>query len=55
MGGKLFLFEGNKTFMRANLIEKVGSNEYDISSIFEDVIPLLISKNKSSRFVFWID
>ena len=52
MGGKLFLFEGNKTFMRANLIEKVGSNEYDISSIFEDVIPLLISKNKSSRFVF---
>lgn len=52
MGGKLFLFEGNKTLMKANLIEKVGSNEYDILSIFEDVVPLLISKNKSSRFVF---
>jgi len=52
MGGKLFLFEGNKTLMRANLIEKVGSNEYQSSSIFEDVVPLLISKNKSPKFVF---
>jgi len=52
MGGKLFLFEGNKTLMRANLIEKVGSNEYETSSIFEDVVPLLISKNKSPKFVF---
>jgi len=52
IGGKLFLFEGNKILMRANLIEKVGSNEYETSSIFEDVVPLLISKNKSSKFVF---
>ena len=52
IGGKLFLFEGNKTLMKANLIEKVGSNEYEVKSIFEDVVPLLVSKSKSSKFVF---
>ena len=35
-----------------DLIEKVGSNEYEVKSIFEDVVPLLVSKSKSSKFVF---
>jgi len=38
--------------MKANLIEKVGSNEYEVKSIFEDVVPLLVLKSKSSKFVF---
>ena len=52
IGGKLFLFEGTETLMQANLIEKVGPNEYENKSIFEDVIPFLVMKGKSSKFIF---
>ena len=52
IGGKLFLFEGTETLMKANLIEKVGPNEYENKSIFEDVIPFLVMKGKSSKFIF---
>ena len=52
VGGKLFLFEGTKTLMQANLIEKVGQNEYESKSMFEDVIPFLIMKSEASKFIF---
>jgi protein-L-isoaspartate(D-aspartate) O-methyltransferase len=51
-GGKLFLFEGTNTLMQANLIEKVGQNEYESKSMFEDVIPFLIMKSEASKFIF---
>ena len=52
VGGKLFLFEGTKTLMQANLIEKVGQNEYESKSMFEDVIPFLIMKSEVPKFIF---
>jgi protein-L-isoaspartate(D-aspartate) O-methyltransferase len=52
IGGKLFLFEGTETLMQANLIEKVGQNEYEYKSVFEDVIPFLVMKGKPSKFIF---
>ena len=52
IGGKLFLFEGTETLMNANLIEKIGPNEYECKSVFEDVIPFLVMKGKSSNFIF---
>jgi hypothetical protein len=38
--------------MQANLIEKVGQNEYESKSMFEDVIPFLIMKSEASKFIF---
>ena len=52
VGGKLFLFEGTKTLMQANLINKVGQNEYESKSMFEDVIPFLVMKSEASKFIF---
>ena len=52
VGGTLFLFEGTKTLMQANLIKKVGQNEYESKSMFEDVIPFLVMKSEASKFIF---
>ncbi|OQW91502.1 MAG: protein-L-isoaspartate O-methyltransferase [Beggiatoa sp. IS2] len=51
-GGRLFAIVGKPPIMQAQLITRVGAQEWQMDSLFETLIPPLVGAIEPNRFIF---